>query len=171
MIYSMLLIFNMLLNPANIYEYSFKTIDGKKVSFSQFKGKQVLIINTASKCGFTKQYKELQELHETYGKQLVIIGFPSDNFGGQEYDNNTEIAEFCEKNYGVTFLLAEKTNVKGEEIDPLFKYLTTAKNPDFVGDINWNFEKFLIGKDGKLAHRYRSKVTPLSKELTQNLKK
>jgi len=171
MIYSMLLMFSMLLNPPSIYDYSFKTIDGKKVSFSQFKGKQLLIINTASKCGFTKQYKELQELHETYGKQLVIIGFPSDNFGNQEFENNTAIAEFCEKNYGVTFMLAEKVDVKGEHTDPLFKYLTTAKNPDFVGDINWNFEKFLVGKDGKLAHRYRSKVNPLANEITQYLKK
>ena len=170
MIYSLILMFSMLVNQPTVYDFNFKTLDGKKVSLSSFKGKQLLIVNTASKCGFTKQYKELQELHEQYGDKLVIIGFPSANFGNQEYGSSTEIAEFCEKNYGVTFLLADKVDVKGEKIHPLFKYLTQAKNPDFTGDINWNFEKFLIGKDGKLAHRYRSKVTPLDEQIVNNIK-
>jgi len=142
----------MLSAPTSIYDFSFTSIDGQKVELSQFKGKYVLLVNTASKCGFTVQYKELQELQNQYGDKLVVIGFPANNFGSQEPGSNEEILGFCEKNYGVTFLLSEKIDVKGNEIDPLFKYLTTASNPDFTGDINWNFEKFLIGKDGKLIH-------------------
>lgn len=159
----------MLMNPIhNIYDFSFTAIDGKEIKLSDFKGKNVLIVNTASECGFTTQYKDLQQLHEAY-KDLVIIGFPANNFGGQEPGSNEEIVEFCEKNYGVTFLLSEKVDVLGEDIHPLFRYLTEADNPDFTGDIKWNFEKFLIDKEGKLIHRYRSKVNPLDKTITENL--
>ncbi|WP_437918269.1 glutathione peroxidase [Sphingobacterium sp. LRF_L2] len=160
-----------MLNPAgSIYDFSFTSIDGKQVNFSEFKGKNILIVNTASKCGFTKQYKDLQALHEKCGKDLVIIGFPANNFGEQEPGTNEEIQGFCEKNYGVTFLLSEKVDVKGKDINPIFKYLTTEKNTDFTGDINWNFEKFLINKEGKLVHRFRSKVNPLDSSITDNLK-
>src|SRR5690606_29628787 len=169
MIMAMIMFYTMLFQQPTVYDYSFTSIDGKKVDLADFKGKQLLIVNTASKCGFTKQYKELQELHEKYGDKLVVIGFPSDNFGGQEFANNEEIAAFCEKNFGVNFILSERVNVKGKEITPLFKYLTETENPDFKGDINWNFEKFLIDKDGKLAHRYRSKVTPLDKVITSQI--
>lgn len=165
-----MLLASMVNPPASVYDFSFTSIDGDKVNMKDFKGKHILIVNTASKCGFTKQYKDLQALHEQYGKDLVIIGFPANNFGEQEPGTNEEIQGFCEKNYGVTFLLAEKVDVKGDNIDPLFKYLTTADNPDFAGDINWNFEKFLINKDGKLVHRYRSKVTPLDPSIVQNIK-
>lgn len=160
-----------MLSPANsIYDFNFTSIEGKKIEMSSFKGKYVLIVNTASACGFTKQYKDLQALHQQYGKDLVIIGFPANNFGEQEKGSNAEIQNFCEKNYGVTFLLSEKVEVKGSEITPLFQYLTTQENPDFTGDINWNFEKFLINKEGKLVHRYRSKVNPLDKSITDNIK-
>lgn len=148
------------LTAQTVYDFNFTTLDGKEVKLSDFKGKNMLLVNTASKCGFTKQYKDLQALHEKYGDNLVIIGFPSDNFGGQEFAENSQIQEFCEANFGVTFLLSEKMDVKGEHINPLFAYLTTAENPDFTGDIKWNFEKFLINKDGKLVHRFRSKVNP-----------
>lgn len=159
-----------MMSPAtSIYDFNFTTIDGKEVDMSDFKGKTILIVNTASKCGFTKQYADLQALHEEYGSNLVIIGFPSDNFGGQELDSNTEIQDFCEKNYGVTFLLAEKVDVKGKDIHPIFKYLTEQENPDFTGDINWNFEKFLLNKEGELIHRYRSKVNPLDNAIVSNL--
>jgi len=159
-----------MMSPAtSIYDFSFTTIDGKEVKMSDFRGKNILIVNTASKCGFTKQYKDLQALHEQYGNDLVIIGFPSDNFGGQEFDSNAEIQDFCERNYGVTFLLSEKIDVKGKDINPLFKFLTTQENPDFTGDIKWNFEKFLIDKDGKLTHRYRSHTNPLDKAIVGNL--
>lgn len=159
-----------IMSPAtSVYDFSFTTIDGKEVKMSDFRGKNILIVNTASKCGFTKQYKDLQALYEQYGRDLVIIGFPSDNFGGQELDSNAEIQDFCEKNYGVTFLLSEKINVRGKDINPLFKFLTTQENPDFTGDIKWNFEKFLINKDGKLTHRYRSRTNPLDKAIVGNL--
>jgi len=154
----------------SIYDFNFTSIEGKQIKLSDFKGKNVLIVNTASECGFTKQYKDLQALHEQYGKDLVIIGFPANNFGGQEPGSNEEIQGFCEKNYGVTFLLSEKVEVKGKDITPLFSYLTTAENSDFTGDINWNFEKFLINKDGKLVHRYRSKVNPMDAAITSSLK-
>ncbi|MCC2600220.1 glutathione peroxidase [Sphingobacterium sp. FBM7-1] len=159
-----------ILSPAvSIYDFSFTSIDGEPVDMSAFRGKNILIVNTASKCGFTKQYSDLQALHEQYGENLVVIGFPSDNFGGQELDNNEDIQEFCERNYGVTFLLSEKIDVKGKEIHPLFKFLTTQKNPDFIGDIEWNFEKFLIDKEGALVHRYRSRISPLDKVIIGNL--
>jgi len=166
---TMIMICTMLFQQPTVYDFSFTSIDGKKIDFSEFKGKQLLIVNTASKCGFTKQYKELQELHEQYGDKLVVIGFPSDNFGNQEYADNKAIAQFCEKNFGVNFILSEKVDVKGDEQTALFKYLTETDNPDFTGDIKWNFEKFLIGKDGKLAHRYRSKVTPLDEVITKQI--
>lgn len=150
----------MIFPPSSVYDFSFKTIDGKEINLSEFKGKKLLIVNTASKCGFTPQYKELEELHKKYGENVVVIGFPSGNFGNQEFLNNEDIAEFCEENYGVSFLISEKTEVKGEKISPLFKYLIEQDNPDFKGDINWNFEKFLIDENGKLVHRYRSKIKP-----------
>lgn len=163
----------MLLNiigPSNsIYDYSFKTIDGKEESFASFKGKKILVVNTASKCGFTKQYKDLQKLHELYGKQLVIIGFPANNFGSQEPGSNADINAFCEQNYGVTFLMAEKVDVKGDKINPIFQFLTQQPNPDFEGDIKWNFEKFLLDENGKLIHRYRSQVNPMDHIITGQL--
>ncbi|MGN0019916.1 MAG: glutathione peroxidase [Sphingobacterium hotanense] len=169
MLVKMILLYTMLFQQPSLYDYSFNTIDGKKVSLADFKGKELLIVNTASKCGFTKQYKELQELHKQYGDKLVVIGFPSDNFGGQEFDANEKIQEFCEQNYGVTFLISEKVDVKGEKAHPLFKYLTSAQNEDFTGDIKWNFEKFLINKDGQLTNRYRSKVTPLDESIVSKI--
>ena len=155
--------------PEKFYSFSFKTLDGKEVSMSQFKGKKILIVNTASKCGFTKQYASLQQLSETQGKDLVIIGFPANNFGNQEPGTNEDIQEFCQQNYGVTFLMADKSSVKGKDIAPLFAYLTSLENPDFKGDIQWNFEKFLINEKGQLIHRFRSKVDPMSEEITSKL--
>lgn len=148
--------------PSSIYDFKIKSIEGKEIKLSQFKGKKILIVNTASKCGFTPQYADLEKLSEEYKDKLVVIGFPANNFGSQEPGENQSIQEFCEKNYGVTFLMAEKVSVKGEDIDPLFKYLTTAENPDFTGEIQWNFEKFLVDESGKLIHRYRSSIKPLS---------
>ncbi|PRD46572.1 glutathione peroxidase [Sphingobacterium haloxyli] len=158
-----------IMSPAtSIYDFNFTSIDGKEVKMSDFRGKNILIVNTASKCGFTKQYKDLQALHEQ-DVDLVVIGFPSDNFGGQELDSNTEIQDFCERNYGVTFLLSEKIDVKGKNINPLFAFLIAQENPDFTGDIEWNFEKFLINKEGKLIHRYRSRTNPLDKAIVSKL--
>ncbi len=155
--------------PPSIYTFKVQNIDGKTLDLKKYKGKKVLIVNTASKCGYTKQYADLQKLADTYKDKLVVIGFPANNFGGQEPGENLNIKEFCQKNFGVTFPLAEKSSVKGDDINPLFKYLTTAENPDFTGDIKWNFEKFLIDEDGNLIHRFRSAVTPMSPEITKHL--
>ncbi len=155
--------------PPSIYTFKVQNIDGKTHDLKKYKGKKVLIVNTASKCGYTKQYADLQKLADTYKDKLVVIGFPANNFGGQEPGENLNIKEFCQKNFGVTFPLAEKSSVKGDDISPLFKHLTTAANPDFTGDIKWNFEKFLIDEDGNLIHRFRSAVTPMSPEITKHL--
>jgi len=155
--------------PSTIYTFKVQNIDGKSLDLKKYKGKKILIVNTASKCGYTKQYADLQKLANAYKGKLVVIGFPANNFGGQEPGENLNIKEFCQKNFGVTFPLAEKISVKGENIDPLFNYLTTASNPDFTGEIKWNFEKFLINEKGELIHRFRSAVTPMSPEITKYL--
>ncbi len=155
--------------PSTVYTFKLKTIDGKDFSLAKYKGKKLLIVNTASKCGFTPQYAELQKLADQYKDKVVVVGFPANNFGGQEPGTNSEVKEFCQKNFGVTFPLSSKVSVKGDDIDPLFKYLTNEPNPDFTGEIKWNFEKFLIDENGRLIHRYRSTVKPLSDEITKEL--
>jgi glutathione peroxidase len=157
------------LSTSSVYDFKLKSIEGQDFSLAQFKGKKVLIVNTASKCGFTPQYAELQKLADLYKGKLVVVGFPANNFANQEPGENLEIKSFCQKNFGVTFPLSSKISVKGTDIDPLFAYLTSAPNPDFTGEIKWNFEKFLIDENGKLIRRYRSNVTPLSPEITKEL--
>jgi glutathione peroxidase len=172
MINTLLLLLNLWIAPnppKSVYDFTMKTIDGKEVKLSKFKGKKILIVNTASKCGYTPQYEDLEKLHKKYGKEIVLIGFPAGNFGGQELATNTEIQDFCKKNFGVTFLLSEKVSVKGADINPLFAYLTNKENPDFTGDIKWNFEKFLINEKGELVHRYRSATKPLDAKIVQYL--
>ncbi len=153
----------------NVHQFTVTSVEGQPIQLSQYKGKKILIVNTASECGFTKQYAGLQELAEQYADKVVVIGFPANNFGGQEPGSNAEILGFCQKNFGVTFPLAEKSSVKGADISPLFQYLITASNPDFTGEIKWNFEKFLIDEQGNLVHRFRSDVEPMSLELTSKL--
>jgi glutathione peroxidase len=154
----------------NIYQYSMTSLSGEEVDFSQYKGDLILIVNTASECGFTPQYQELQSLYEKYSTQGVqVLGFPANNFGGQEPGTDEEIAQFCELNYGVTFPMFSRISVKGEDQHPLFQYLTSLENPDFTGDINWNFEKFLIDRNGNLVRRFRSNVTPMSDQLISAL--
>lgn len=153
----------------SIHEFKVDAIDGSKIKFADFKGKKILVVNTASQCGFTKQYKQLQELSELKKDSLVIVGFPANNFGGQEPGSNDEIASFCEKNYGVTFPMAAKVSVKGDDQHQLFTWLCSRKNPDFVGDIRWNFEKFLLDEEGKLIHRYRSGKGPLDEDILNAL--
>jgi glutathione peroxidase len=155
--------------PSSVYDFKLKSIEGKSFSLAQYKGKKVLIVNTASKCGFTPQYAELQKLADTYKDKLVVVGFPANNFGGQEPGSNAEIKTFCSSRYGVTFPLSEKISVKGDDIYPLFKYLTEAPNPEFTGEIKWNFEKFLVDENGKLIHRFRSQTTPMSEDITKYL--
>jgi glutathione peroxidase len=159
----------MFVAPPAVYEFKLKTIDGQTFSLAKYKGKKVLVVNTASKCGFTHQYADLQKLADQYKGKLVVVGFPANNFGSQEPGSNPMIKEFCSKNFGVTFPLSEKISVKGDDIAPLFKYLTETPNPDFTGEIKWNFEKFLIDENGKLIHRYRSQTEPLSPEITKEL--
>ncbi|WP_304622104.1 glutathione peroxidase [Rhodohalobacter sulfatireducens] len=150
-----------------VYQYELNTINGENISLSDYEGELLLIVNTASECGFTPQYEGLQELYETYSDQgLEILGFPANNFGGQEPGSDEEIAQFCELNYGVTFPMFSKVSVKGEDQHPLFEYLTTAENPDFKGEISWNFEKFLIDRNGNVVRRFKSRVEPMSGELT-----
>jgi glutathione peroxidase len=150
----------------SIYDFKVKSLDGGTIDFSQYKGKKILVVNTASKCGFTPQYKGLEKLYEEHKDKLVVVGFPSDNFGGQEYQNDEEIKSFCEKNFGVTFPLTTKVDVKGDNVTPVFKYLTN-KNENGVLDatISWNFNKFLIDENGKLLAHFDSEVTPDSEEL------
>tara|TARA_B110000438_G_C15589832_1_gene553342 strand:- start:139 stop:615 length:477 start_codon:yes stop_codon:yes gene_type:complete len=153
----------------SIHEFKFTSIDGAEVSFSDFLGKKILIVNTASKCGFTPQYVDLEELHKQYKDNLVIVGFPANNFGGQEPGSNEEIASFCKKNYGVSFLMAEKVSVNGSDIHPIFAWLNEQENPDFKGDVKWNFEKYLLDENGILIHRYRSMTKSNSKKVTENI--
>ncbi len=155
--------------PSSVYDFKLKSIEGQDFSLAKYRGKKVLVVNTASKCGFTPQYAELQKLAEMYKDKLVIVGFPANNFGQQEPGANADIKTFCEKRFGVTFPLSEKVSVKGDDICPLFQYLTTAPNPDFTGEIKWNFEKFLIDENGNLIHRFRSQVTPLDPQITKYL--
>jgi glutathione peroxidase len=151
--------------------FKVKRLNGKDVNLADYQGKVVLIVNTASECGLTPQYKQLQELHDKYaGQGLAILGFPANEFGKQEPGTNTEISEFCTKNYGVKFDMFEKVVVKGDGQVPLFKFLTSKEtNPKFAGDISWNFEKFLIGRDGKVIARFAPRVRPDDKQVTSKI--
>lgn len=161
------LLFNtfIMMSQQSVHEFTINTIDGESINLSDFKGKKMLFVNTASQCGFTPQYMELQELHEKHGDELVIIGFPANNFGGQEPGSNDQIKTFCQKNYGVSFMLSEKVSVRGKNIDPIFKWLNAQDNQSFKGDIMWNFEKYLIDESGKLLKRYRSMIKPDSDKI------
>lgn len=155
----------------SIFNYTMKDIDGKEVSLESYKGKVIMVVNVASKCGYTPQYEGLQSLYETYKDDgLVILGFPANNFKGQEPGSDEEIKQFCTLNYGVEFPMFSKVSVKGDDQDELFKYLTQEHNPDFTGEIKWNFEKFLIDKEGNLIRRFRSNVEPESKEILDAIK-
>jgi glutathione peroxidase len=157
----------------NIYDFSARTIDGSPRDLSAYKGKVALIVNVASKCGLTPQYKGLEELHETYGpKGFAVLGFPANEFGAQEPGTEDQIKEFCTTNYGVKFDMFAKVKVKGPGIDPLFDYLTNQEtNPRFSGDIKWNFNKFLVGKNGEVLARFEPQVEPTSAEVKQAVEK
>lgn len=157
--------------PGNsIFGFIVEALDGSKINFADFKGKKVLVVNTASKCGYTPQYEGLQKLYEQYKAKLVIVGFPANNFGGQEPGNNGEIKEFCKKNYGVSFPMAAKVSVKGDDIAPIYKWLCNkSENGIMDADIKWNFGKFLLDEKGILISYFPSKVTPMSEEITGKL--
>ncbi len=148
----------------DIYEFDVQDIDGNSVSLSDHEGKVLLIVNTASRCGFTRQYKPLEELYQKYKNQgFVVLGFPANNFMNQEPGTNEEIKNFCSLTYKTTFPLFSKISVKGKDIHPLYQYLTTQDK--FPGDITWNFNKFLIGKDGKVAGRFSTRTDPLDSKV------
>jgi glutathione peroxidase len=155
----------------SIYDFKVTALDGQgTINFSKYKGKKILIVNTASKCGNTPQYAALEELYKKYQDKLVIIGFPANNFGGQEPGTNSEISEFCTKNYGVTFPMAEKVSVKGDDIAPIFKYLVAEADKMGIKDpIKWNFTKFLLDENGKLVTVINNRVNPMSEEVTKYL--
>src|SRR5688572_13581511 len=148
----------------SIYDFKINSIDGKEIDFAQFKGKNLLIVNVASKCGYTPQYADLEKLHEDFSSKVVVLGFPANNFGSQEPGNNLEIAEFCQKNYGVKFQMFEKISVKGEDQHALYQWLKekTGQEP------SWNFCKYLVKPDGTVKF-FSSKVKPLDGEIVNAL--
>lgn len=155
---------------SSFYDLEFKSIHGQSVKMSDYKGKTVLIVNTASKCGYTPQYKGLQALADKYqNNNFLVLGFPSNDFGAQEPGTESEIEEFCEINYGVQFPLFMKSSVKGENKNPIFKFL--IENAEAHDEVKWNFEKFLIGKEGQVLARFGSKVEPLSAEIVDKIEK
>lgn len=154
----------------SIYDITIKSIDGSAINLSDFKGKKTLFVNVASECGFTGQYKGLQKLHELYKDKLVVIGVPCNQFGEQEPGDATQIQNFCEKNYGVEFLITEKIEVKGNNQHPLYAWLTKKElNGKKNSSVKWNFQKYLIDEEGNLIDYYYSITKPLSKKITNQL--
>jgi glutathione peroxidase len=150
----------------SIYDIDINALEGDSLDLSAFKGKKLLIVNVASKCGFTPQYKDLQDLHELYGDKLVIIGVPCNQFLGQEPGDAEKIATFCERNYGVTFQITEKVDVKGSNQHPLYTWLTDkSKNGSNDSNVKWNFQKYIISENGELEAIFGSKVNPMSEEI------
>jgi glutathione peroxidase len=149
----------------DVLNFTMNSLDGKPVNLAKYQGSVVLMVNVASECGYTPQYEGLQALHKKYAARgLRILGFPANDFGAQEPGSNAEIADFCKKNYGVEFDMFSKITVVGSRQAPLYKTLTST--PGFSGNVEWNFEKFLVGRDGKVVGRFKSPVEPLSTEMT-----
>lgn len=151
----------------SIYDFKVKSLEGKEIDFSQYKGKNMLIVNTASKCGYTYQYEDLQKLHEQYGNQVTVLGFPANNFLWQEPGTNEEIGEFCQRNYGVDFQMFEKISVKGRDKHPLYQWLEakSGKTP------SWNFCKYIINRDGEVVGFYPAAVKPLDSAIVNKISK
>jgi len=150
----------------SFYDFTVETIDGQQFNFADLKGKKVMIVNTASKCGHTPQYKDLELLYKAYKQKLVIIGFPANNFLSQEPGTNAEIKEFCDSKYGVTFPMMAKISVKGSDMHPLYQWLTQkSKNGVLDSEVSWNFQKYLIDENGKLVGYFKPAVKPLSDEV------
>ncbi len=154
----------LMVSTTSIYDFKIDSIDGQEIDFTKYKGKSLLIVNVASKCGYTPQYADLEKLHEDFGSKVVVLGFPANNFGSQEPGNNTEIAEFCQKNYGVKFQMFEKVSVKGEDQHALYQWLKekTGQEP------SWNFCKYLVKPDGTVTF-FASKVKPLDSQIVDAL--
>jgi len=149
----------------SIYDFKMKSLDGKEIDFNQYKGKSMLIVNTASKCGYTPQYEDLEKLHDQFGDKVAVLGFPANNFLWQEPGSSEEIASFCQKNYGVSFQMFEKISVKGNDQHPLYQWLAakTGENP------SWNFCKYVIDKNGNVVGFYPSKINPLDNQIVDKL--
>jgi glutathione peroxidase len=182
----LILVLSITLSGPSIYDFKVPGLDGNEINFADFKGKKIMVVNTASECGNTPQYADLEKLYEKYKNTLVIVGFPANNFGEQEPGSNEEIKAFCKKNYGVTFAMAEKVSVKGDDIHPLFKYLVdqskemaksvpTANTKDLAwrdylrNPITWNFTKFLVNEKGEVVTVFHNKVNPMSEEVLKYL--
>jgi glutathione peroxidase len=177
------LVLSATLTGGSIYDFKVPGLDGKDINLADYKGKKIMIVNTASLCGNTPQYTDLEKLYESHKDKLVIIGFPANNFGSQEPGTNSEIKEFCTKNYGVTFPMADKVSVKGDDIHPLFKWLVersremaggvseenTSRKKFLEDPITWNFTKFLIDENGNLIQVFHNKVQPMSDEILKYL--
>jgi glutathione peroxidase len=162
---------NMTANPAtSFYNFKLNSLEGDPIDFTRYKGKKVLLVNVASRCGYTPQYKQLQQLHEKYGSKVVILGFPANNFGRQEPGNNAEIKEFCQKNYGVSFQMFEKISVTGDDQHPLYKWLSNKTENGWNDQApKWNFCKYLVNEKGELVRFYASGVDPMSEELLKDI--
>jgi glutathione peroxidase len=164
------MIFAVTLAGSSIYDFKVAGLDGNQIDFSKYKGKKILIVNTASQCGNTPQYEDLEKLYEKYKNTLVIVGFPANNFGGQEPGSNGDIKEFCKKNYGVTFPMAEKISVKGDDTHALYKYLKEqAAAKGFADPVKWNFGKFLVNEKGELIATFSPRTQPMSEEILKYL--
>ena len=169
-IFLLALILSVSLEGPAIYDFKVQGLDGSPIDFSAYKGKKIMIVNTASKCGNTPQYADLEKLYEKYKDKLVIVGFPANNFGQQEPGSDAEIKEFCTKNYGVTFPMASKISVKGDDMAPIYKYLTEeAKKLGVEDPVKWNFTKFLLDENGKLIAVIHNKTKPMSEEVLKYL--
>ena len=158
-------------DKTSFFDFIVTDIRGQEVSLSEYKGNVIMVVNTASLCGFTKQYEDLQNLYETYRDQgFVILGFPANDFGNQEPGTDEEILEFCEMNFNIRFPMFSKVDVTGRSQHPLFAFLTKTENNDFIGGINWNFEKFLLDRDGVLQHRFRTREDPMGENIRNSVK-
>lgn len=159
--------------PTNnsIHSFKVKSIDGGMIDFAKYKGKKILVVNVASQCGYTHQYEGLQKLYDTYKDKLVIVGFPANNFGSQEPGSDGEILQFCKARFGVTFPMASKISVKGDDTAPIYKWLTNkTENGVLDATIGWNFTKFLLDENGKMITYFPSKIEPDNEEITKLLK-
>ncbi len=158
--------------PASIYEFKVKALDGSTIDFAKFKGKKILVVNTASECGNTPQYADLQAMSVKYKDKLVIVGFPANDFGSQEPGSNKEISAFCTKNYGVTFPMAAKITVKGEDMAPIYVWLTQMKYNNFKdSEVKWNFQKYLINEKGQLVGVFKPGMKPTEPEIVSAIEK
>ena len=161
---------SLLAQQKTIYDFTVESLDGGDIKFATFKGKKILVVNTASKCGLTPQYEGLEQLHKEYGDNLVIVGFPANNFGKQEPGSDEEIATFCKKNFGVSFLMASKISVKGDDQHPLYAWLTQKSANGFCdSEVQWNFQKYLLDEKGQLIAVFSPRTKPMSTEIIEKL--